>query len=107
MWEWAQIILAVIRLVEWLVEQGQKHKWITEGEQRAIARSLAEVTRKQEFGREILSAIESLPDAAVDELLRELATGERQLLSDLPEGAAGAEGRVDSSIQSGEGSSRS
>ena len=73
MMTWAQIILSTLRLIEWLIEMGQKHKWIQEGESRAIARGLAEVVRKQEYARETLKSIERLSDAELDDLLRTLA----------------------------------
>lgn len=69
---WASIILTVLRLVEWMVRIGNENKWIKIGEDRAIARSSAEVLRKTEFANETLAEITKLDDAGVDDLLRKL-----------------------------------
>lgn len=69
---WAGIILAALRLVQWLIEQGERHKWLNEGEQRQIARATAETLKKQEFANETLKHVSGLSDAGVDELLRTL-----------------------------------
>lgn len=102
---WAQIILAILRLVNWMIGEAEKHKWMDEGEKRQIAKATAEVLKKQEFARETLKEIEHLSDSAVDDLLHELAGGERQLLSDVPKGPEDPERRIDESIQRSEGSS--
>ena len=72
MFTWAQIILKVLSLLEWLIEQGQRKKWINEGEQRQIAKSTAKVLEKQEFARETLKEITALTDPQLDDLLRTL-----------------------------------
>jgi hypothetical protein len=72
MFTWGAIILKVLTLLEWLIEQGQKKKWITEGEARQIAKQQAEVTRKTRYARETLRDIERLSDAELDEQLRSL-----------------------------------
>lgn len=100
---WAKIILAVLRLLEWLIEEAQKHRWINEGEKRAIARATAEVLRKQEFANETLKEITALPNADLDDLLRSLEPDSGgQLLSDVQEGNPEKGRRVDSSIQRSE-----
>ena len=72
MFTWAQIILKVLSLLEWLIEQGQQHKWINEGERRQIAKSTAKVLEKQEFARETLKEVTALSDDKLDALLRTL-----------------------------------
>lgn len=67
---WGAIILKLLTLLTWLIEQGQRLQWITEGEQRQIAKSQAEMIRKTEYASETLRDIERLTDAQLDDLLR-------------------------------------
>jgi hypothetical protein len=69
---WGSAILTILRILEWMIEKGQERRWIAEGEERAIARGTAEVLRKQRYAQETIKSISSLPDDAVDTLLREL-----------------------------------
>lgn len=73
---WASLILLVLRLVHSLVEAGKKHHWISEGEQRAIAASSLEVTKKVAIGKKILEEVSGLTDAQVDDALRALEPDE-------------------------------
>lgn len=75
MFTWGQIILSVLRLLEWLIEEAQKHKWMNEGEKRAIARATAVVVYKQEFANETLKTLAALSDTDLDSLLRDLEPG--------------------------------
>lgn len=69
---WASIILKILELVQWMIAEGERRRWIAEGEAKQIARASAEVIRKQEFGRAALRHVSGLPDADVDDLLRSL-----------------------------------
>lgn len=73
MFTWAEIILLVLKFLNWAIQYGQEQKWIAEGEARAIARGLAEVTRKQEYAKNELAKIERLSDEQLDDLLRGLS----------------------------------
>lgn len=75
MFTWAEIILAVLKIVQWLIQYGQEQKWIAEGERRAIAAATAEVLRKQEFANATLKDITGLDDDQLDNLLLDLASG--------------------------------
>lgn len=69
---WAKIILLVLEFVKWAIEYGQQQKWIKEGEDRVIARSLAEITRKTNYAQETLADISKLSSDDTDALLRTL-----------------------------------
>ena len=101
MMTWASIILKVLSLVQWMIEEGQRRKWIAEGEKLQIARASAEVLRKQEFANAAIKHISGLSDSGVDELLRSLEPEAdrnlRQLLPDVQAGRGGEGGRGDSS----------
>jgi hypothetical protein len=109
MFTWGSIILSVLRLLEWLIEEAQKHKWMTEGEKRQLAKGLIEITRKQEFANETFKQIVSLDDAKLDDLLRtlegpgEAGGGSGQLLPNVQEDNSEQGGRVDQSIQGSKG----
>lgn len=69
---WAQIILKVLQLLEWMIRIGQEHKWMEEGRQQEIARNLIETTRKHDVARKILDDLAAVPDAKLDDILRSL-----------------------------------
>jgi len=75
MFSWVGLILQVLKLVNWLIEEGQKHKWINEGELRQIAKAQAEQIRKNEYAKKTLAESERLSDAELDASLRDLAGG--------------------------------
>lgn len=73
MFTWAKVILAALRLIEWIIGEAQKHAWINEGEDRQIAKAMAELIRKQTYAKETLASIERLSDEQLDNLLHDLA----------------------------------
>lgn len=73
---WIGVILAVIQLVNKLLSYGQQQKWIREGEDRAVAKALAEVLRKTEYAKQALAEFTGKSDADVDDFLRSLEPGE-------------------------------
>jgi hypothetical protein len=74
---WLSLILAVIQLVNRLVQYGQEQKWIGEGEARQIAKAQAESIRKSGYAREVMAEVDAMSDTAVDDGLRDLEPGER------------------------------
>lgn len=74
---WASIILAVLTLVNKLLDIGQQNKWIKAGEDKQIAASSAAILQKTTFAKETLSEITKLKDTEVDDLLRRLEPGGR------------------------------
>lgn len=71
-WTWAQIILAVLKFLNWAIQYGQEQKWIAEGEARAVAKALAEITRKADYAKATLASVERLTDEQLDNVLRDL-----------------------------------
>ena len=69
---WISLILAVLKLVNFLIAEGQRQGWIREGEQRQIAKAMAESARKHEETSKILDEVSASSDAAVDQQLRDL-----------------------------------
>lgn len=69
---WAKVILAVLSLIEKLLDEAEKRHWLNEGEKRQIAKALAEQTRKTEYAQQTLAEISKLNDADTDALLRTL-----------------------------------
>lgn len=72
---WASIILAVLTLVNKLLDIGQQNKWIKAGEDKQIASSSAAILQKTAFAKETLNEITKLKDTEVDDLLRRLEPG--------------------------------
>jgi len=69
---WGKIILLLLQMAHSLLELAEKNKWISEGEQRAIAASSLEVARKVSIGKKILEEVSGLSDQQVDDALRAL-----------------------------------
>lgn len=72
---YAGIILAVLKLIQTFVQYGQENKWISEGEDKAIAKASAEILRKSQYAKQALEEFAAKSDAAVDDFLRELEPG--------------------------------
>lgn len=72
---WASIILAILSLVNKLLDLGQQQQWIKAGEDKQIAASSAAILQKTSFAKETLSEITKLKDTEVDDLLRRLEPG--------------------------------
>jgi hypothetical protein len=72
---WGSIILSVLRIVEWLIETGQQHKWIREGEERQIAAASVKVLEKQEYAREMLASVRGFTDEQLTDGLRDIVSG--------------------------------
>jgi hypothetical protein len=69
---WASIILAVLKLVNILMTSAQQNKWLTLGEERAIAAASAEVLRKVSVAQEVWDEVSKMDEKLVDDLLRSL-----------------------------------
>lgn len=69
---YAQIILAILSIVQMLLKMGQERKWISVGEDRAIGRSLAETLRKSEHAKQVMEEVGGLSDSQLDDGLRDL-----------------------------------
>lgn len=104
---WGAIILKVLTLLEWLIEQGQKHKWITEGEDKEAARQLAIIWKKTGHANAIHERVRDLDDDKLDELLHSFEPKpDGQLLSDIQTSDNAEGGRIDKSIQGSAGKTR-
>jgi hypothetical protein len=69
---WFAIISLVLQLVSTLVRMGQEKKWITEGEDREIAKNLAKTLELTRAGKIIMENLAQLSDDELDDLLRDL-----------------------------------
>jgi len=69
---WFAIISLVLNLVSTLVRLGQEKKWITEGEDREIAKNLAKTLELTRAGKIIMENITQLSDDELDDLLQSL-----------------------------------
>lgn len=76
MFTWAEVILAFLKITNLLLEEGQKRKWIREGEDKVIAKGLLEITRKSNYGKRALEEFTGKSDADVDDFLRSLEPGQ-------------------------------
>jgi len=70
-----KIILAILSIAEILLRFGEQRKWISEGEQRAIAAAHAEALRKSEYAKHTLEELSRLSDDQLDDFLRKLEPG--------------------------------
>lgn len=69
---WAKIILGVLEILKWAIAEGERRKWLAEGERRAIAAATAETLRMQNYAKDALAKFNDMPGAAVDDFLRSL-----------------------------------
>ena len=69
---WGQFILVALRLLDWALRHGRDKRLISQGEDQAIARAMAEVLRKTDAAKRTMEEIYAMDDAQVDELLRSL-----------------------------------
>ncbi len=74
--DWVGVILAVLKLVNFLMEYGQQRKWIAVGRDEEIARSTAEILRKTQYGKAALEEFAGKSDSDVDDFLRGLEPGQ-------------------------------
>ena len=74
--DWVGVILAVLKLVNFLMEYGQQRKWIAVGRDEEIARSMAEILRKTDYAKTALQEATGLSDAAANDFLRGLEPGQ-------------------------------
>ncbi len=73
---WLNLILMILQLVNRLMEYGQEQKWIGEGEDRQIAKALAEQLRKTNYAKQALQEARLMSDAELAQRLRDLEPGE-------------------------------
>ena len=76
MFTWAQVVLAFLKIASVLLEEGQKRKWIAEGENKAIVKGLLEITRKSDYGKRALEEFTGMSDTDIDDFLRSLEPGQ-------------------------------
>lgn len=72
---WVSLILAVLQLANKLLEYGQQQKWISEGQDQAIAAATAEILRKSNYAKAALDEMRGRTDAELDDFLRNLEPG--------------------------------
>lgn len=70
------LIMGVIHILEWMIETGQRWKWMEEGAQEVIAKSMAEIIRKSGYAKQALIKFTGMSESAVDDFLRGLEPGE-------------------------------
>lgn len=73
---WISLILAILQLVNKLMEYGLQQKWIAEGEAKMAAKAAAEIVRKSSYAKATAEEIADLSDGQLDDLLRWLESGE-------------------------------
>jgi hypothetical protein len=69
---WISLLLGLLKLVNWMLEQKQIHDAMTAGQDAEITRQLQEVMKKTEKGREIMEKVKLLTDTDLDDKLRKL-----------------------------------
>ena len=69
---WIKIIFLVLKIADMLLSSARENKWIKIGEDREIAKQLAEISRKAGISKQVMQEISGLSDDKLDERLREL-----------------------------------
>jgi len=69
---WFALISVILNLVSTLIRMGQEKKWITEGEDREIAKNLAATLELTRAAKKALAEMGKLSDAELDEFLQSL-----------------------------------
>lgn len=66
MFTWAEIILLLLRIVNALMGEAEKNKWMKAGADAEIAKVSAAILAKTATGKAILEKVNALSDADVD-----------------------------------------
>lgn len=69
---YVSLILALLRLVNLLVETAQQRRWMKAGEDAEIARAAESLHRKTEAGKKIWEKVDAMSESEVDAALRDL-----------------------------------
>lgn len=69
---YAQIALAVLKFINFLLSRAHEKGLISEGEDRAIARETAAILAKSKFAKEIMAQVSSLTETQTDDVLKQL-----------------------------------
>lgn len=69
---WGEIALALIKIVSAFLDAAQRRQWLKEGEEKAIAKALAETLRMSGYAKHALEEFAGKSDADIDDFLRNL-----------------------------------
>jgi hypothetical protein len=70
--DWISLIVLVLQLVNKMLTWAAEQRAITLGQQQEIARETLEILRKAGVAKDVLSKIDGMSDADVDDLLHRL-----------------------------------
>lgn len=66
---YVEAVLALLKLVNLLVEYGQQRRWFNAGVDAEIARQAVRVAQKTDYAKQLAERVDALPDQDVDDLL--------------------------------------
>lgn len=69
---WIEIILLVLKIIDWSLGRVDQSKWIKAGYDKAIAETSAAILKKTAAGRAMMEKVNAMSDAEVDDTLRGL-----------------------------------
>lgn len=69
---WAEIILALLKLVNLIMGAVDREKWIAAGRDAEIAKASASILAKTNYAKQIREKIDAMDDQAIDDALRDL-----------------------------------
>ena len=69
---WAQVILAILQFVNWLMDTVGREKLVQQGRDEEIARQAALLLSKTEYARGLREKIAAMDDNALDSALTDL-----------------------------------
>lgn len=69
---WAEIILLVLKIIDWSMGRFEQSKWEQTGYDKAIAEASAGILKKTAAGRAMMEKVNAMSDAEVDAGLRGL-----------------------------------
>lgn len=69
---YAQIALALLKLVNFFVTRAHERELVSEGEDRAIARETAAILEKSKYAKQVMQDMSALDETQVDDVLKQL-----------------------------------
>lgn len=63
---WAEIILLVLKIIDWSLGRIDQDKWMKAGADAEIAKTSAAILRKTAAGKAIMEKVDAMSDADVD-----------------------------------------
>jgi hypothetical protein len=72
MFTWGSIILALLKIVEWIMSNVEHDKWVKAGHDEAISEQTKAILGRVELAKAVSDKVKAMSDSQVDSALRDL-----------------------------------